>query len=63
MEVGIVTEGTYYLEVTNTRPNRLDFDFSKVLEKNKDNQVFYVQYCYARTVSYTHLTLPTSDLV
>jgi hypothetical protein len=28
VEVGIVTEGTYYLEVTNTRPNRLDFDFS-----------------------------------
>tara|TARA_A100000164_G_scaffold148936_1_gene132156 strand:- start:178 stop:642 length:465 start_codon:yes stop_codon:yes gene_type:complete len=26
----------------------LDFDFNKVLEKNKDNQVFYVQYCYAR---------------
>jgi len=28
VEVGIVTEGTYYLEVTNTRPGRLDFDFS-----------------------------------
>ena len=27
-EVGIVTEGTYYLEITNTRPGRLDFDFS-----------------------------------
>ena len=26
----------------------IDFDFEKVLEKNKDNQVFYVQYCYAR---------------
>ena len=26
----------------------LDFDFQKVLEKNKDNPVFYVQYCYAR---------------
>ncbi len=26
----------------------LDFDFKKVLEKNKDNPVFYVQYCYAR---------------
>ena len=23
-----LTEGTYYLEVTNTRPGRLDFDFS-----------------------------------
>jgi len=26
-EVGIVTEGTYYLEITNTRPGRLDFTF------------------------------------
>ena len=26
----------------------VDFDFDKVLEKNKDNPVFYVQYCYAR---------------
>ena len=26
----------------------LDFDFNKVLEKNKDNPVFYVQYSYAR---------------
>tara|TARA_B100001175_G_scaffold22435_1_gene16814 strand:- start:1263 stop:2987 length:1725 start_codon:yes stop_codon:yes gene_type:complete len=26
----------------------LDFDFNKVLEKNKDNPVFYVQYCFAR---------------
>ena len=26
----------------------LDFDFDKVKEKNKDNPVFYVQYCYAR---------------
>ena len=26
----------------------LDFDFDKILEKTKDNPVFYVQYCYAR---------------
>jgi hypothetical protein len=26
-EVGIVTEGSYYLEITNTRPGRLDFTF------------------------------------
>ena len=29
----------------------LEFDFNKVLEKNKDNPVFYVQYCYARIKS------------
>ena len=28
IEVGIVTAGTYYLEITNTRPGRLDFEFS-----------------------------------
>jgi len=28
VEVGIVTEGIYYLEITNTRPGRLDFAFS-----------------------------------
>ena len=26
-DVGIVTAGTYYLEIVNTRPNRLDFTF------------------------------------
>ena len=31
-EVGIVTEGIYYLEITNTRPGRLDFQFSIELD-------------------------------
>ncbi|MDR3155573.1 MAG: arginine--tRNA ligase [Holosporaceae bacterium] len=29
----------------------LDFDFKKVIEQNRDNPVFYVQYAYARTWS------------
>ena len=29
----------------------LDFDFTKVKEKSKDNPVYYVQYCYARISS------------
>ena len=29
----------------------LDFDFDRVLEKNKDNPVFYVQYSFARISS------------
>jgi arginyl-tRNA synthetase len=29
----------------------LDFDFAKVVEKSRDNPVFYVQYAYARTQS------------
>ena len=24
----------------------LDFDFNKVVEKDKDNPVYYVQYCF-----------------
>ena len=32
VEVGIVTEGLYYLKVTNTRPGRLDFTFSISLD-------------------------------
>ena len=29
----------------------MDFDFDKVIEKNKDNPVFYCQYAYARASS------------
>ena len=30
----------------------IEFDFKKVLEKTKENPVFYVQYCYARINSF-----------
>jgi arginyl-tRNA synthetase len=29
----------------------LDFDFDSVIEKSKDNPLYYVQYCYARISS------------
>jgi len=29
----------------------LDFDFDNVIEKSKDNPLYYVQYCYARISS------------
>ena len=29
----------------------LDFDFTKVKEKSKENPLYYVQYCYARIAS------------
>ena len=29
----------------------LDFDFDNVIEKSKDNPLYYVQYCYARIAS------------
>ena len=34
----------------------LDFDFDNVIEKSKDNPLYYVQYCYARIASvFRHL--------
>jgi arginyl-tRNA synthetase len=36
----------------------LDFDFTKVKEKSKDNPLYYVQYCYARISSvFRHVDL------
>ena len=37
-----------FMMLNRSNDVELDFDFSKILEKNKDNPVFYVQYCYAR---------------
>ena len=36
----------------------LDFDFDNVIEKSKDNSLYYVQYCYARIASvFRHLEM------
>ena len=37
-----------FMMLNRSNDVELDFDFDKVLEKSKDNPVFYVQYCYAR---------------
>jgi len=37
-----------FMMLNRSNDIELDFDFDKVLEKSKDNPVFYVQYCYAR---------------
>ena len=37
-----------FMMLNRSNDVEIDFDFSKVLEKSKDNPVFYVQYCYAR---------------
>ena len=37
-----------FMMLNRSNEMELDFDFNKILEKNKDNPVFYVQYCYAR---------------
>ncbi|OUW73693.1 MAG: arginine--tRNA ligase [Pelagibacteraceae bacterium TMED216] len=40
-----------FIMLSRSNDVELDFDLNKVLEKNKDNHVFYVQYCYARIKS------------
>ncbi len=47
-----------FMMLSRSNDAELDFDFNKVLEKNKENPVFYVQYCYARINSlYTSLKI------
>ncbi len=48
-----------FMMLNRSNDVELDFDFSKILEKNKDNPVFYVQYCYARICSLSR-TLKTN---
>ena len=45
-EVG--KDSTRFMMLSRSNDVELDFDFQKVLEKSKDNPVFYVQYAYAR---------------
>ncbi len=45
-EVG--KDATRFIMLSRSNDMELDFDFSKVKEKSKDNPLFYVQYCYAR---------------
>ena len=37
-----------FMMLNRSNDVEIDFDFDKVLEKSKDNPVFYIQYCYAR---------------
>ena len=37
-----------FMMLNRSNDVELDFDFDKVLEKSKDNPVYYVQYCHAR---------------
>ena len=40
-----------FMMLNRSNDVELEFDFDKVLEKSKDNQVFYVQYSFARICS------------
>jgi len=48
-EVG--KDATRFIMLSRSNDVELDFDFSKVKEKSKDNPLYYVQYCYARISS------------
>ncbi len=48
-EVG--KDATRFIMLNRSSDVELDFDFTKVKEKSKDNPVYYVQYCYARISS------------
>ena len=48
-EVG--NDATRFIMLSRSNEVELDFDFSKVKEKSKDNPLYYVQYCYARICS------------
>ena len=48
-EVG--KDATRFMMLNRSNNVELDFDFSKVKEKTKDNPLYYVQYCYARISS------------
>ncbi len=53
-----------FMMLNRSNDVELDFDFDKVLEKNKDNPVFYVQYCYARICSlFRSLNLKPDDSI
>ena len=40
-----------FMMLNRSNDVELDFDFNKVLEKTRENPIFYVQYCYARISS------------
>ena len=48
-EVG--KDATRFIMLNISSDVELDFDFTKVKEKSKDNPLYYVQYCYARISS------------
>ncbi len=48
-EVG--KDATRFIMLNRSSDVELDFDFDNVVEKSKDNPLYYVQYCYARISS------------
>ena len=48
-EVG--KDATRFIMLSRSNDVEIDFDFTKVKEKSKDNPLYYIQYCYARISS------------
>ncbi len=61
-EVG--KDATRFIMLNRSSDVELDFDFTKVKEKSKDNPLYYVQYCYARICSvFRHVNININDKV
>ncbi len=48
-EVG--RDATRFIMLSRSSDVQLDFDFDRVIEKSKENPLYYVQYCYVRIAS------------
>ena len=48
-EVG--KDATRFIMLNRSSDAELDFDFDNVIEKSRENPLYYVQYCYARISS------------
>jgi len=61
-EVG--KDATRFIMLNRSSDVELDFDFTKVKEKSKDNALYYVQYCYARISSvFRHVNININDKI
>ena len=61
-EVG--KDATRFIMLNRSSDVELDFDFTKVKEKSKDNPLYYVQYCYARISSvFRHVNINVNDKI
>ena len=59
-EVG--KDATRFIMLNRSSDVELDFDFDNVIEKSKDNPLYYVQYCYARISSvFRHIGKNVND--
>ena len=59
-EVG--KDATRFIMLNRSSDVELDFDFTKVKDKSKDNPLYYVQYCFARISSvFRHVDLDINN--